>query len=427
MKMKTTIKGLALASFMMFGSSLNAQTFVNNTPTVVSGFGVSSRDQDLSKLPKMERDIVILQNVLNDLFKDSKEGVFYSSNTAKGMHIPGKGVFFNINYGTSMEVIFADLAKKANEEKEVEIDEKALLKEKEDAIKSLSQDFLVNYGSILSELKDNEKVILNVNYSEGKGNSIRNTTNGSVSYFATGGKSNSKRMVSTISAKDLKDFLGGKLSIDAANAKISSKISNNGDNEANDTKIMAGILDDIFQSTFDGTFRKSGRTSWTYFEGFGLMYDMSFSSDLNRLALAYYDSEGKRIDPSKNGKENEEKLKKAEENFDKLIDLAKESLVTYGRTLRSVKSDEVIILNMNFNSGFRDSSLPGAVRIQVNKSQIEAFSKGSISLEQLKKEIDIKRLSSSANNSEALYFPASHSEVFDVAPVRATGRVKGQN
>jgi hypothetical protein len=157
------------------------------------------------------------------------------------------------------------------------------------------------------------------------------------------------------------------------------------------------------------------------------MYDMSFSSDLNRLALAYYDSEGKRIDPSKNGKENEEKLKKAEENFDKLIDLAKESLVTYGRTLRSVKSDEVIILNLNFNSGFRETSIPGAVRIQVNKSQIEAFSKGSISLDQLKKDIEITKLTSSASIDDhgLAHFPAVHGEgVLDVAPRIVTGTIK---
>ncbi|PIQ49359.1 MAG: hypothetical protein COW03_05285 [Cytophagales bacterium CG12_big_fil_rev_8_21_14_0_65_40_12] len=433
MKMKTTIKGLALAFTIMFSSTVNAQRFVDNTPTVVSGFGLTSRDQDLSKLPKMDRDIVILQNVLNDLFKGSREGVFYSSRGAKGMYIAGKGVFFSINYGNSMEVIFADAAK-ANEEKDAEIDEKVLLKEKEDEIKSLSQDFLVNYGSILSELKDNEQVILNVNYSTGKGNSIRNTANGTVSYFTTSGKDNSKRMVSSISAKELKDFLSGKLSMEAATAKITSKVSADEDNEANDTKIMAGILDDVLQSTFDGTFRKNSRTTWTYFEGFGVMYEMSLFSDLkNRLAISY--DRLSRTDKSEQDRRNEEKLneeeaiydKKIEENFEKLIDLAKESLVTYGRTLRSVKSDEVIILNMNFNTGFRQTSIPAAVRIQVNKSQIEAFSKGSISLEQLKKEIDIKRLSSSTNNSEVHYFPASPSEVFDVAPVRATGRVKGQN
>jgi hypothetical protein len=425
MKMKTTIKGLTLASIMMLGSALNAQTFVNNTPSAVGGFGLNSRDQDLSKLPKMDRDIVILQNVLNDLFKGSREGVFYSSHGAKGMYISGKGVFFNLNHGTSPEVLFIDRDGKVDDDKVVEKDEKELLKEQEDGIKSLSQDFIVNYGSILSELKDNEQIILNVNYSDAAGTRVLRNQN-AIAYLASvNGRGNSKRMVSSIAAKDLKDFLSGKLSMQAATAKVTSKISVDGDIEANDTKIMAGILDDVFQSTFDGSFRKSGRTAWTYFEGFGLMYDMNFSSDLKRVTATFY--AGKKLDTSEEEKANEEKLKKAEENFDKLIDLAKESLVTYGRTLRSVKSDEVIILNMNFNSGFRDSSLPGAVRLQVNKSQIEAFSKGSISLDQLKKEIDIKKLSSSTNNSEALYFPASHSEVFDVAPVRATGRVKGQN
>jgi hypothetical protein len=426
MKMKTTIQTSLLAILMLgYAHISTAQTAAVGTDFF--GSVTTQSQQDLSKLPKMDRDIVILQNVLNDLFKGSREGLFYSSNAAKGMHIPGKGLIFNINFGTSVEVLFVDLDVKLDGDKEVAKDEKEVLKEKEDEIKSLSQDFLVNYGSILSELKDNEQVILNVNYSTGKGNSIKSTPNGTVSYFTTGGKSNSKRMVSSILAKDLKDFLGGKLSIDATKAKITSKTSNDGDNEANDTKIMAGILDDIFQSTFDGTFRKSGRTSWTYFEGFGLMYDMSFSSDLNRLALAYYDSEGKRIDPSKNGKENEEKLKKAEENFDKLIDLAKESLVTYGRTLRSVKSDEVIILNLNFNSGFRETSIPGAVRIQVNKSQIEAFSKGSISLDQLKKDIEITKLTSSASIDDhgLAHFPAVHGEgVLDVAPRIVTGTIK---
>jgi hypothetical protein len=344
------------------------------------------------------------------------------------MHIPGKGLFFNINFGTSVEVLFVDLDVKIDGDKEVAKDEKKVLKEKEDEIKSLSQDFLVNYGSILSELKDNEQVILNVNYSTGKGNSIKSTPNGSVSYFATGGKSNSKRMVSAISTKDLKDFLGGKLSIDAAKAKIISKITSDGDNDANDTKIMAGILDDVFQSTFDGAFRKSGRTTWTYFEGFGLMYDMNFSSNLNRVAVAYYNGKkinGTEIEPSK---ENEDKLKEAAENFEKLIDLAKESLVTYGRTLRSVKSDEVIILNMNFDSFFRKhNNFPGAVRIQVNKSQIEAFSKGSISLDQLKKDIEITKLTSSASIDDhgLAHFPAVHGEgVLDVAPRIVTGTIK---
>lgn len=428
MKMKTTIPLMAFSLFLGMSMQSKSQQLVLDESSIKSYFDGfrSSNQQDLSKLPKMDRDIVILQNVLNDLFKGSREGVFYSSRGAKGMYISGKGVFFNLNHGTSPEVLFVDLDVKTDDDKVIEKDEKELVKEKEDAIKSLSQDFLVNYGSILSELKDNEQVILNVNYPDASGTKIQRSRDGNIAYLASAnGRGNSKRMVSSITAKDLKDFLSGKLSMEAATAKITSKVSADGDIEANDTKIMAGILDDVFQSTFDGTFRKSGRTSWTYFEGFGLMFDMNFSSDIRQLRTSISTENGIK---SLSEKELQEKLMADELKFEGLMNLAKESLVTYGRTLRSVKSDEVIILNMYFDSAFRKiNNFPAAIRIQVNKSQIEAFSKGSISLEQLKQEIDIKRLSSSTNNSEVHYFPASPSEVFDVAPARVTGRVKGQN
>ncbi len=425
MKMKTTIQSTVLALFMVTSVQTVKAQFATNGDVIYTDLARSSQ-QDLSKLPKMDRDIVILQNVLNDLFKGSREGVFYSSRGAKGMYISGKGVFFNINYDSYAEVRLLDELKKKAKDKVIEIDQEERTKEREESIKSLSESFLLNYGSILTELKDNEKIILNVNYSDLRGSVFNADEYVKEVYVASiGNLRSNRRMVSSILAKDLKDLLSGKLSEEVAKTKIAITNVDEKENQPNDSGIMAGILDDVFQSTFDGTFRKSGRTSWTYFEGFGLMFDMSFSSDKARELRVYY--AGQRVEKEQDPKSLEAEKEETKADFEKLIELAKESLVTYGRTLRSVKSDEVIILNMNFSNGFRDTDLPKVVRIQVNKSQIEAFSKGSISLEQLKKEIDIKKLSSSTNNSEALYFPASHSEVFDVAPVRATGRVKGQN
>uniref|UniRef100_UPI004047667B hypothetical protein n=1 Tax=Roseivirga sp. TaxID=1964215 RepID=UPI004047667B len=423
--MKTTIQSTVLALFMVTSVQTVKAQFATNGDVIYTDLARSSQ-QDLSKLPKMDRDIVILQNVLNDLFKGSREGVFYSSRGAKGMYISGKGVFFNINYDSYAEVRLLDELKKKAKDKVIEIDQEERTKEREESIKSLSESFLLNYGSILTELKDNEKIILNVNYSDLRGSVFNADEYVKEVYVASiGNLRSNRRMVSSILAKDLKDLLSGKLSEEVAKTKIAITNVDEKENQPNDSGIMAGILDDVFQSTFDGTFRKSGRTSWTYFEGFGLMFDMSFSSDKARELRVYY--AGQRVEKEQDPKSLEAEKEETKADFEKLIELAKESLVTYGRTLRSVKSDEVIILNMNFSNGFRDTDLPKVVRIQVNKSQIEAFSKGSISLEQLKKEIDIKKLSSSTNNSEALYFPASHSEVFDVAPVRATGRVKGQN
>ena len=219
-------------------------------------------------------------------------------------------------------------------------------------------------------------------------------------------------MSSSINQSDLESFLNGKLSIEQAFGKVNSSIKEDGENEARDAKIMAGILDDLFGTSQSGMFRRSRKTSWTYFEDFGLMFDLKLSGNQNQR-LAYYSNGGESVigfasattskdNTSKKDKENEEAEKELEENLESLIDMAKESLVTYGRTLRSVKSEEVIILNINFGALISKSKLPKYIRLQVSKAQIEAYARGQKSIEQIKKEIDTKRLKASLSDKPAL-------------------------
>jgi hypothetical protein len=390
-------------------SNLNFGTTAN-----VTVYGNPSRGQDLSKLPKMERDIIILENVLSDMFRDSGTATFASPPVdTKGIHIPGKGVIFNAGNQSAYSSLFSIKNAKFNSDNEIK--EKDIVQsngENESKLRRISQDFLLNYGSILGELKDDEFIMLNVKFSP-LGQVTQDGDNGSIAIFLDRKAINEKKMTSSIQYKDLKDLNSGKLSFDEARAKVKTKIVGDANNESSDTKIMAGILDDLFESTFDGTYRKSGRTSWTYFEGFGLMYNLNISpypTGSSRVVFYSKQSLGINLDEDQK-KESEDQARNAKIALDDLIDLAKESLVTYGRTLRSVKSDEVIILNLNFSGFFGTADLPKSVRISVNKSQIDQLSKGSISLEQLKKEIDVKKLTSSISNNDfgLAKFPTSHS------------------
>ena len=77
-KQTTTSKWLAVFSALIIMSS---STLAQNSFTV-AGVAESSRSQDISKLPKMERDIIILQNVLDDLFNGGENRLFSSSGGA---------------------------------------------------------------------------------------------------------------------------------------------------------------------------------------------------------------------------------------------------------------------------------------------------------------------------------------------------------
>ncbi|MFY0593034.1 hypothetical protein [Roseivirga sp.] len=419
---KTTMNKWILASIaLLLSISVSAQ----DAQTVTGSLDFFGREeQDLSKLPKMERDIIILQNVLNGLFNGNKGSFYSSTRGAKGMYVPGKGVIFNIasrNSPTETILVEQLAAAKSPNNEAVVVDGKlndANNEETEARLKSLSGDFLVNYGSILSDLKAGEKVMLNVNYDalkkDDKNQSASTTIhNGMNIVYRGGSRLDQKRMVSSIDYSTINSYLSGKSSLEAATRKVDFDIVNRVNNEMQDAKIMAGILDDLFQSNFEGAFRRSGKTGWTYFEGFGLMYDLNIRGSYGNLIGYAVAGENTSTLRTKASKERADSDKLAEESFDKLIDMVKESLITYGRTLRSVKSDEVVIFNINFGSSFRKTKLPKAVRLQVSKSQIEEFSRGSKTISQLKKEIEIKKLSASTFSQGSHNFPGV---VYQTAP-----------
>jgi len=58
----------------------------------------------------------------------------------------------------------------------------------------------------------------------------------------------------------------------------------------------------------------------------------------------------------------------------------KEYIVDYGRTVKSVSSDQFMLLSVDVNG--RYENIPGRIDIQVKKSVLEQLDKGSISRDQ---------------------------------------------
>lgn len=442
---KTTMKiGLIALALTLSSQTMQAQQFGVADAVTVDGWG--RQTQDLSKLPKMEKDIIILQNVLGDLFSPNNSERFFSSRNAKGMYVPGNGVIFSLGtnnmYGDLMEYMVIQEGQADDKgEKEVDLDE--LNKQTEEKLRSKSREFLANYGSLLSELKSGEKLMLNIDYTVRQKRDENRAVSGRVS-FVTSRSSIKKRMQSSISYKTLNDFTTGKINMDQAMNAIEVSIVDDAEKDMTDAKILAGILDDLMQSSLDGKFRRRSKTSWTYFEGFGLMFNIQMGTQVSN-GLVIYSQGGagtiSRVDADDREKEREEKLKEIEEAYPEFENMLKENIIQYGRTLRSLGSGESVIVNVDFGSSFRDSKLPRSIRMIVPKSSIEAFAKGQKSLDQVKKEIDIKQLQSSiGGNGTYIYggaddfFPAvyetfpepSAPRAIQGAAVRGTGQSSGK-
>ncbi len=429
MKKTTIILGLAVLTLIGLGPGLNAQ---NNAYQVASVRGYTNDVQDLSQLPKMEKDIVILQNVLGELFS-SKESSFYSNQNAKGMHIPGNGVIFNMGNSMYGSTFFEVLSVRetridgSSEKEEEELNPDELNKKNKENLRAKSKEFLANYGSLLSELKSGEKVMLNLDFSVISDRSKESTSDSRVAFM--GPRANKKRMQSSISYKTISDFTSGKISLDQAMNAVEIKIVEDVDKDMTDAKILAGILDDLLQSSIDGKFKRRSPTAWTYFDGFGIMFNIQMATkasssivlrgwtgDLANSAVTV-----KRDDEK--AKQDEELLKGMEEAYPEFENMLKENIVQYGRTLRSLKDGESIIINVDFGGVYTESKIPRSIRMVVPKSTIDAYAKGQKSLEQVKKEIDITKLQSAISNDVMFYTPSGISDQFFPAVINETATV----
>lgn len=437
--MKMSVIALCLVAFGFSGVAQDERA-ADLAAVTVNGYG--RQEQDLSKLPKMERDIVILQNVLSDLFSN-RESSFYSSRNSKGMYVPGNGVIFSMGSSNPYGDIFVEyvsaqelLDEDADEKEEMDIEE--LNKKTEETIRDKSKEFLTNYGSLLSELKSGEKLMLNVDYSLRQEREERLRTSGNrIAYVSP--RSSKKRMQSSISYKTLNDFSTGKINLQQAMAAVETKIVENTEKDMTDAKILAGILDDLLQSSMDGKFKRRGKTTWTYFDGFGLMFNIQMGTQVGNGLVIYSQgvSDTRVINRSEREEEREKAIKEIEAAYPEFENLLKENVIQYGRTLRSLGEGESVIVNVDLGSYFNQSELPRSIRMIVPKSSIDAYARGQKSLEQVKKEIDIKKMQSSIGGSNGLIYSASPDSffpsVYETAPepadraVRATGTVRKSN
>ncbi len=368
-----------------------------------SPFG--NRDQDVSKLTGIDRDLVILENVLADLFRGRRTNNFSigGSNGTKGIHIPNNGVIFNVagngifrgsNYVSwddlAVVVTGSNTSKKYTEEELQKLND-----EKEAKITELAKEFLSNYGSLLEDLKDNEKIQVSVDYALHVQSTSRKIE-GDWAYVTSTKNENKRRMTAQVSMSDVRAFSAGRISENEMSSRITIKGNNDQNKESSDMRILAGIFDDLFNSSFDGMYDRSGNSSWTYFEGFGLMYNVRVHPHRDRY------SQARGIGSTK--MTQEEFDKKSEEAYPAFEKTIKENLVKYGRTLRSLKGNEMVVLNVSLNSS-RNSKLPKTIRLMISKTDIEAYAKGNKSLQQTIDAVNIKKLTSSLDGRSGLFAP----------------------
>ncbi len=356
---------------------------------------------------RMNRDINIMENILNEMFRiqnvvtqsssgnvavvSSSYNFSFGGNSVRGTYMPGYGVIFmvnnkmqfpravnlNSNQGYSFYYSTSDNSDRAGDDMKVD----------EESVINRIQEFLKDYASTIGQLKPDENVI--VIFGNNQNDSFRALT------FALHTERSSRDEtveeealpVISVSARksDLDAYRAGRLSEEAFEDRLN--VATSEDREYLDLKVMSNIFQTALKPDGKPSFGVYGNISYLMLDNFGAIFNMDASYRGGSNAFfrvngitasgAYITSQSQSRDDVK--KEEEEYLQKVTDSFEQLKQNFREYLVDYGRTLSSVRSDQYILATVDINGRFE--GIPDRIDVQVQKSVLEQLDRGAITRE----------------------------------------------
>lgn len=380
---------------------------------------------------RMNRDIKIMENILQEMFKtrwDARGSSGYAhsggmfsfgrSHNPHGTHLPDYGVIFTI---PGARPGFASLADTNGEDISFNFEygnDENGEKVTEESITNKIIEFLQNYGSTIGQLSDNDKVM--VIYNTNESDQFDFTT------FRLSGKDENeeerRRKIPTISVvaikSDLQAYRAGNISANEFRNRLEISTAGMNDQNQMDLKVMANILETTLRKTGEGSFGITGPVDYLMLDNFGaLFFGNAFSvggqffstitpSDIDSISVQPQKGSGAVSITTKNGKQRvysreeilgkrkkqqEQRKKELTEHYQTFVSSLKESLVDYGRTLRSVGSDQYILVSVTLNSRFgRSEDAPERIDMQVQKSTLEAMERGDMDREEAIDQIQVR-------------------------------------
>jgi hypothetical protein len=366
---------------------------------------------------RMNRDVRIMESILNELFKIEAEttntasgsnsglevrrisgnvafsAFSSSSNQVSGNYIPGYGVIFKVPYLISGNISSISVVKNEEEsgitfyydsdknEGDTQVSEESVI--------NRITDFLRDYAPTIGQLKEEEQVT--IVYGKRNENAPR------LRVFNISGESKAKEEfnqipVITVSAKakDLMALKNGSLSSDNFAGRLSISKQGKEEKQRLDLEVMENILKTAFEEGEGDSFHLINTNSLSYIsiDGFGVHYtlDMHRGHGLHSFTFGAIASFGEA-----NSDEAEESARKVQEarekrestlktEYQNLIDQMKQYLVDYGRTLNSLTSDQFLIVTTNISD--HSNIVPTQVNFQLKKSTLDQLDRGQISREE---------------------------------------------
>ena len=352
---------------------------------------------------KMDKDLRVASQVLTTLTQGDEGGfMLYGGGNVEGNYIEGYGVIFSLsgsssfylstgarayNYRRQSGTVVvspkepkAPKVEDAGKEKEKEKQKQMQIEQQqaeEIDFESTIVEFLADYSQLISQLKPTDKIVVSTK----KSDYVFVMTDEDESINATGGSGVSAELLK----KDHNDYIAGKISHDQLVAKIKVTKNDAEGNRAKDLDLFGSMLNTIYNESYTETYFMSWRPEYERIKGVGAIYAFKVYSS--------YEEDGGYRMPGINKEDLTDEARN--ENVEKLYPLfvsgMKENIIQYGRTIKSLESDEMLLLKVTLTK-CDGCSIPKKIQFAVKQSVLSDFNSGKTNLKDATAKVKVSEL-----------------------------------
>ena len=350
---------------------------------------------------KMDKDLRVASKVLETLSHGDREGriMMYGGDNVEGNYIEGYGVIFSMggrslymaprvaySYSrgtTGVTVIAPEVEVKVNAEAKAKADVKVKAKDKEKSkdletdIESIIVEFLADYSQMIGQLKPTDKIVVSTK----KSDYVFVMTDENESINATGGSGVSAELLK----KDHNDYMSGKISHEQLVAKIKVTKSDGEGSRSKDLDMFGSMLQTIYDDSYTDTYFMSWRPEYERIEGVGAIYTFKVYSSYSDDGL--YNMPG----ISKDGLSEEARNENVEKLYPQFVSGMKENIIQYGRTIKRLKADELLIWRVTLTK-CDNCSIPKKIQFSVKQAVLTEFNSGKLSLKDATAKVKLSEL-----------------------------------
>jgi len=364
----------------------------------ISALAVTTTAQSIDN-ERMHRDLEVAENALGTILTPNSDDFprwRIGDNDIEADFVKNYGVVFTVNDRGMKHVKLYGKVKSKGHDSEAVVDLENTAKKENDHFIENCKTFLADYAGIIGQLDDNQRISIR------RGGSDSHFSNANLeriyvasslaeantkTIWSTNDKGNSdSELIVEASVGKIKSLRRGNISRDAFLSSVNVVENVMSYEKDPDLETLSAMFHRLYKKDLSDTYYSERQPKYSKLSNFGVIVKMKFYSsyeDNNVYSMPTIDKKGLTLEQRNN--HVMELLPKFEADF-------KENLVNYGRTLKNLDSDEILMFEINMTTCKDCKDFPRHMKFSVKKSVLHKYNRGELSAKQAVDMVSVDRV-----------------------------------